>query len=179
MASGRKRKQNVERSKSGRIAYSDRPEAPKNVMDVVKAQRMALGANDNNWRAQEWESELGRLWRSDEIDETQYSAIKQAIAIRHRFRITQGYPAESLKCIAGELVTGGGMGVIGFEPDEEWAIKCRRANADMMAIFAEFQGRGVQWVRAITKMALNEPLVPPEVGYLREAANVLARRWRM
>lgn len=183
MASGRKRKQGVQRYKDGSIVRAERGETEAQVMTTVMLQRIKIGANNDNWRAQEWESPLGRLRQAGKEDDCigisreQFDAVKEYVRLRHANNIAMGYPSDRPKCIAGDFVGGGGG--IAPDMDEEVVAKRRRAFNDARSRLLEYQGRGVVWCRLLDALARDEEIPLASVGEVRSAANVLANMWRL
>ena len=187
--SGRKRKPNVTRYPSGRIAKADRGdngETAAQIRAVAISQRVRhFGASPDNATDQLWACPLGqwRMWAKAALDDShglsdiQYEALKRYILTRHRHRIAQGYSREHPKSISGEMVAGSGG--IGYEHDDDEVFRRAREYNGARSALLEYAGRGVEYVRVVEALARDELQPPRNLGVAREAANILARHFGM
>ena len=164
-----------------------RPEAQEKLaMEVARWQRMKLGATEENWRDQEWSSPLGQLRMrakvansdAEGLSQEQYLALRRYVHARHQNRMAQGYPPESPKSIAGELV-GGMSGGSGFEYDDEEAFRRAREYNGAKSALLDFASQGVEFIRVCEGLATDADWTLNHVGTARQAANVLCRHWGM
>lgn len=159
--------------------------AEKLALEVGKWQRMKMGATEANWRDQEWSSPLGQLRMrakvanadAEGLSQEQYLALKRYVMARHRHRMAQGYPPESPKSIAGELVAGGGGS--GPDMDDEAVYALRRDYNGARSALLEYAGRGVEYTNVCDDLARDDETAINRLGVAREAANILRRWWGM
>lgn len=171
---------------SGQITEADttpKPrETPEQLMALARAIRIQNGATEENYRDQRHESPLGKLrllavhsqCDCEGLSEQQFSAIKDYIRVRHRYRTTQGFPRETPKALELEMVFGG---VSSHIVSDEEVGKASQAYTNARSALLQSPS-GPLWCRLMDGLATDEARDWVSVlGEVRMAANTLARHF--
>lgn len=105
---GRKRK-DAEREPNGRGRRPIKPVRDANAVSVAKQQRIAIGANQTNWRDDRFSHALGRMMLAGLLNEPRdagLSAVRYAMAERYQklaatWRSMSGSPSPHAKIVGG------------------------------------------------------------------------------
>lgn len=177
------------RHPSGQIIDADtapKKETMEQILSVAKWQRERLGATEDNYRAQEWGSNLGqmRAWAitshsaSEGLSRQQHSALETYIIDRHRARLAEGFPRDTTKAMAIDDTPMGGYSEERLSDDDVYRLRAIHNSA--RSALLQHAGAGTQWVKLVDMLARDEN--SPEywrmmLGEVRSAANVLVRHY--
>lgn len=164
-----------------------RRETPHEARSVVRAQREKLGATEKTYTDQKWESPLGlmRQWAVDArsisfgLSMEQHAALIEYVRGRHLARWAKGYGPEHPKSLGIDTIGGKSLAE---DPDDETITRLTRAHNGARSAILEYQGRGVEWLKLLDKLARDEhgeAYWKPLLGEVRSAANILVRHYRL
>lgn len=166
---------------------SARKETVEQVLSVARWQREKLGATQDNYRAHEWGSALGRMraWAviakadSEGLSRQQYDALTSFVVARHRARSAMGYPSETTRSPSVEMVSFGLPSAV--DVDEDAAVRLERAYNGAKSALLDYADRGAAWVALLERLARDEcgdDFWRSALGEVRSAANVLVRYYK-
>lgn len=184
---GRKPKQGVTRSKSGRIAYRDRGETETQILGTVLAYRKRTpGLKEADIRDQRAGYALGRLALMG-VEGGGISKLQHDAGIRYgelvaRFSRVMGLPRHTPRS-SGVIHSAGGISCAP-ELDEKAIMAVRRDYADAFGELRDLEIKlGMRDVCfTVAEVCVRDREIPrgnEPIGALRSGLNVLARMWGM